>query len=689
MKANRIPAFCSIALAALLALAGPGPGATAAPRPARAADPEANTRLQPLFDTPLRDPSICRGGDGKWYLTGAAPADPSAKSAAGKPADRPPPDFQDNDGVWLWSSADCKTWTPMGQVWSIEKNTAPNSWQRERRPVIDPARGRVDQSRLACGMVSPEIHYLQDTYWITYSMNGCGTGLLKSATGKPEGPYQDLGRFTADGTDASLFQDDDGSLYWLVGEGWLAKLKPDCSGLAAQPQLLRCASFEPGSHGASTIHTPHAPRYLGMAGAHLFKENGVYYLVGAHVRDRIGVGCYDTFVAFSQALIGPYSSPHLMIAHGGQSTVFKGPDDRPWATFGGRDCRAVFRDRPAILPLEFGTGVQYGKGSKIPFPGKPRTISTEFGPWDKAPKVQPYHIRDLQFSFAPDGCAYLTGSGCDPAFNGKIMLYRSKDLRAWEIVDVRFDYLGQVPGATAEDREIRFGESRNKAGLQQYYMDSEVYYLAGTFHIFTSLYGTGGKKGEREAAGGALWLRSTTGKPEGPYEYVAKARAQSSVFVDDDGATYLFYNGNLLPFDPKGNTLEGAATNLKTTAGTGFTKGDVATNLLKAHGKYLVFGTGWCGGNYGENYRVDGTYDWVYWQADRLAGPYEMPRRAFAMPHGGHSCQLQRGPDGRWFGLFFGNDSTGPWNCYPGVLVFDLRLDPDGTIRIELEDALP
>jgi hypothetical protein len=284
-----------------------------------------------------------------------------------------------------------------------------------------------------------------------------------------------MGRFAAEGSDASLFEDDDGS---------------------------------------------------------------VYYLVGAHVRDRLGVGCYDTFVAFSETLMGPYSSPHLMIAHGGQTTVFQGPDDRWWATFGGRDSRAIFQDRPAILPLRFSNAVQYGRYTKTPFPGKSRQINTEFGPWAEVRKVQPYHIRDLQFIFAPDGYAYLTGSGCDPAFVDKIMLYRSKDLRNWEIVNARFDYLDQVPGATEEDYELRFGD-KERRGLEGYYMDSELYFLADTFQIFTSLYGV--KAVQREVAGGPIWLRSTSGKPEGPYEYVDRARSQSSVFVDDDRTTYLFY----------------------------------------------------------------------------------------------------------------------------------------------------
>ncbi len=110
------------------------------------------------------------------------------------------------------------------------------------------------------------------------------------------------------------------------------------------------------------------------------------------------------------------------------------------------------------------------------------------------------------------------------------------------------------------------------------------------------------------------------------------------------------------------------------------------THLIRIHGKYIVFATAWCGGNYGENYRLDGTYDWVYWQSDTLEGPYEMPRRAYAMLHCGHSCPPQRGPDGRWYGLFFGNDSTSPWLGYPGVLVFDVWLDADDTVRIEISD---
>ncbi len=629
-------------------------------------------RLKPLFDTPLRDTSVCKGADGAWYLTG---------TVAG-----PDGSFQDNDGIRLWRSDDLSTWEGLGQVWSIERDaTKPQSaWQRERRVNPDDPEGG-----LVRGITSPEVHCFEGSCWLTYSMNAQGTGLLKSSSGRPEGPYEDLGCITEQGSDASIFLDDDGTAYWLVGQGWIAPMNADRTALAEHPRLLRVAPFPAQERGAHAMESPHAPRYAGMAGAHLFKANCRYWLTAADVRDRIGVGCYDTFVAGADDVMGPYSSPNQMIAHGGQTTVFPGPDGTLYATFSGRDSRAVFRDRPAVVPLVFDNSVLYGRAAPDPFPRKSFDIVTEFGPWDRVQKVAPFHIRDLQFSMAPDGYAYLTGSGTDEAYAGRIMVFRSKDMRDCEPVDVQFDFMS-IPSVTEEDYRLRFEGPRAHEGLQAKYMDSEIYCVADTFHIFTSLYGMGGKKKLDGSPpwNGVMWLRSTTGRAEGPYEYVDRARSQCSAFTDDDGSTYIFYNGRLETWDPRGSTIQGSQVTLQTTAGTGFTKGDVATNLTKIHGKYVIFGTGWCGGTYGENYRIDGTYDWVYWQSDTLEGPYEMPRRAYAMPHCGHSCPPIQGPDGRWYGLFFGNDSTGPWWNYPGVLVFDVRLE-EGQICVELKDELP
>ncbi len=621
------------------------------------------SRLQPLFEVPIRDASICRGPEGVYYLTGAL--------ATGGD------DFQNNDGIHLWRSTDLENWKRIGQVWSIERDaTAPGSaWQKEHR--INPEN---PDGPLVRGMTSPEIHYIRDTFRITYAMNGQGTGLLKSISGRAEGPYIDVGRITERGRDASLFEDDDGSVYWVMGEGWIARMRPDMSGLAERPRLLQPGPF------AGDMQT--SPRYAGMAGAFITRARGRYFLCVADVWGRLGCGCWDTFVAWSDNVYGPYSTRHLMTPHGGQTTVFQGPGDRLWATFAGRDNHAVFQDRPAALPLEWSGAVLYGRGTD-PFPRRPPRITTEFGPWDRIEPIADVHIRDLQFSMGPDGYAYLTGSGTDESYAGRIMVFRSRDMRNWEPVDVQFDFMS-IPGVTREDYALRFEGPNAEKGLQAKYMDSEIYCLGGTFHIFTSLYGMRNttKADGSQPWAGSMWLRSTTGKPEGPYEYVDRARSQCSAFVDDDGSTYIFYNGTLQSFDPRAESLEGERMELRTTSGTRLTKGDVATNLAKIHGRYVVFGTGWFGGGPGENHRIDSTYDWVYFWSDTLEGPYHMVRKAYPMPHCGHSCPPVKGPDGRWYGLFFGNDSTGPWWNMPGVLVYDVRLQ-DGEIRVELKDELP
>lgn len=634
--------------------------------------------LQPLIDVALRDTSITRAPDGKWYLTG---------TMAGS-AD----DFQSSESIYLWESSNFQNWERVGRpVWSISRDAKqPQSqWQLQQRINPDNPGGP-----LVRGLVAPEIHALKGTFWITYSMNGQGTGLLRSESGQAEGPYVDLGQITQDGSDASLFEDDDGSVYWVVGQGWIARMKPDLSGLAEPLRLLQPAPFAVGKNRKKDpADGTHSPRTIGQAGAHIFRAEGRYWLTAGHVRDRMGVGCWDTYVCGADSLFGPYSEPMLMVAHGGQTTVFEGPDGRPYATFAGRDSRAIFKDKPAALPLAFSNTILYAAGPQEigTFPRGDFEYNTELGPWGTMRPIADVQIRDLQFWFAPDGYAYLTGSGIDNAYAEKIMVFRSRanDLANWEPVDVKFDFLS-IPGVTEADRAARFDPPRNRRSLAAKYMDSEIYFAGGTFHIFTSLYGGVKLPNGAQAFSGPMWLRSTTGKPEGPYEYVDRAYSQCSAFQDDDGQWYTLNNGNLTVWDPLGDSIGGGnRITLKTEMGTAFAKGDVATNLAKIHGKYIIFATGWCGGTYGENYRIDGTYDWVYWQSDTLEGPYHMPRRAYTLPHAGHSSQPLQGPDGRWYNLLFGNDSTGPWWCMPGIFVIEARLDPDDTVRFEVTGETP
>ena len=86
--------------------------AAPAARSAEPAEPKLPP-LKPLFDYPLRDTSVCVGGDGLYYLTGTT----------GHPTW-----WKTNEGIRVWRSADLKTWEPLGLVWKIDNDT----WQKQK-----------------------------------------------------------------------------------------------------------------------------------------------------------------------------------------------------------------------------------------------------------------------------------------------------------------------------------------------------------------------------------------------------------------------------------------------------------------------------------------------------------------------------------------------------------------------------
>ncbi len=270
--------------------------------------------IQPVFEYPLRDPSICAGPDGYYYLTGTTGY---------------PTWWKTNDGIRVWKSKDLKEWTPLGLVWSFAKD---GSWQKAIR------KGRR-------AIWAPEIHYLKGTFWLPYSVNYAkgGTGLLKSTTGRAEGPYMDV---KPDGPltpriDASLFQDDDGSVYFVFQNGMVARMKDDLSGLAEEPRLL-----VPANH-----------KEVGFEGAFLFKTAGKYHLIAAEFNpipgDSSNRSTYDCMAASSDNVYGPYSNRHLAIPHAGHNMIFRDRTGLWWSTIFGHDSLAPLHERFGLLRIEF------------------------------------------------------------------------------------------------------------------------------------------------------------------------------------------------------------------------------------------------------------------------------------------------------------------------------------------------
>ncbi len=242
--------------------------------------------LRKLIDTPLRDPSICRGPEGTYYLTGTS---------------EPFWGYNNENGIRIWKSKDLAKWEPLSTVWRYGTSPWHEKYLKAKKPLW-----------------APEIHYNKGTFWLTYSMPGwdgtgktSGSGLLKSTTGKPEGPYKDVqpAERLGDEIDASLFEDDDGTMYFLWHSGKIVRMKADMSGFAESYHWLRTTATDPDpkhhSGLCAGIFGKGSFDHVGYEGMFLLKANGRYYLCCSEMFD----GRYSCAVATSTNIYGPYTRP--------------------------------------------------------------------------------------------------------------------------------------------------------------------------------------------------------------------------------------------------------------------------------------------------------------------------------------------------------------------------------------------
>lgn len=254
----------------------------------------------------IRDTSITRGGDGNYYMTGTS---------------------GNMDAIHLWRSRDLKKWEYVKPVFTLDK-TDPALWYNK-------AKGRL--------LWAPEIHYLGGNYYIAWCVNHkLGLGLLKSTTGRAEGPYVPTyagnRAFVSPNIDGSLFRDDDGTTYFVWQGRFLRKLKKDLSGFDGDTVELKTVDGE----------------QVGYEGIFM-RKMGPWYVVIAAEWDGGGNredGTYDMMYAASKSITGPYTRRQVGVPHGGHSTLFQDGNGRWYLAFFGNDRTAPFRAMPGVVPLE-------------------------------------------------------------------------------------------------------------------------------------------------------------------------------------------------------------------------------------------------------------------------------------------------------------------------------------------------
>lgn len=282
--------------------------------------------IAPAWELHLRDGVVTLGGDGNYYLTGSSGDNIWAWA----------------EGIELWKSPDLRNWEYVGLVWNIDKEADDwvKAWRKHPRRAVR-------------AVWAPEIHYIKGNYFICFSMCPDGIGILKSATGKPEGPYVNAFKTEGpivDGIDPTLFEDEDGKVYFTYGRAAeIALLNDDLSGFAEPFRKIELLNpdLDP------THHAPKCARRgmgdLGHEGAVLFKRDGKYYLGAADNYE----GRYSTCLGIADNIYGPYIMRHESIPCGGGTGFFQDRDGNWWCSYFGNDSQSRFREKIGFIRADF------------------------------------------------------------------------------------------------------------------------------------------------------------------------------------------------------------------------------------------------------------------------------------------------------------------------------------------------
>ena len=264
----------------------------------------------------IRDPFILAAPDGYFYLTG---------TTAGS-------HWGETIGIHLWRSSDLVNWEALGFVWDLYKNgESENSWHFSQ-PIKNP------HYKNPRAVWAPEIHYLDGTFWITHCLNISGHGLLKSKTGKAEGPYEIFPMVYGSGIDAHLYREN-GDTYYLWGADKIAKMTPDMRGLEEEPMTLE----HDGKHP------------LGYEGVLMTKFDDKYVHIASGRYGYEPTNTYDLYYAVSKNLRGPYGKRRMIIKNAGHGNLFQDHNGNLWST--AFDHEFIHKDNPVrwncwLVPID-------------------------------------------------------------------------------------------------------------------------------------------------------------------------------------------------------------------------------------------------------------------------------------------------------------------------------------------------
>ena len=190
-----------------------------------------------------------------------------------------------------------------------------------------------------------------------------GISILKSTTGKPEGPHTHA--TNPDKTllggvgptpqsfliDQTLFEDEDGIVYFTQGPvDFIVRIKNDLSDFTEKPHAIQ--NSEPDTikeHHVENCVANYQCEDLGFEGATLFKRNGTCYLGSA---DKYQAR-YSMIITTSKYVYGPCTGRYEAALCNGGTNFLKQKMAINSSVFFGDDAQAPWRKKPDIIKTEF------------------------------------------------------------------------------------------------------------------------------------------------------------------------------------------------------------------------------------------------------------------------------------------------------------------------------------------------
>ncbi len=241
----------------------------------------------------IRDPFILAAPDGNYYMTG---------TTAGT-------SWGDRVGVQIYKSSDLCEWEDLGYVWDLYRDGR-EGWYFNRPPK----EANANQMN-PYAVWAPEVHYFNDTWWLTVSRNGGGNGLLKSTSGDIMGPYEEILHLDT-GIDSHLYKDGE-TVYYTYGYHQIAAMTPSMDGLKDK----KFTTLEvPGKHP------------MGYEGILMLKYAEKYLWIASGRYGYEPTSTYDLYYSVSDKLDGKYSERRMAVKNAGHGNIIQDKKGNWWVT---------------------------------------------------------------------------------------------------------------------------------------------------------------------------------------------------------------------------------------------------------------------------------------------------------------------------------------------------------------------